>query len=123
MERRTQHMPAHDEALWRRLRVLPFDFVVAEEDRDPDLRERLKEPEHARAVMSWVVEGLRLGFKDERPKVVDEAGVAYQADQNPAHDWVEDSELMPTAPDSEGFTAIALLFSLPTTSVSGRMRN
>jgi len=45
----------NDPAVWRRIRVIPFDVVVPPEDRDPRLPETLMA--HADAVLTWVVEG------------------------------------------------------------------
>ncbi len=45
----------NDPAVWRRIRVIPFDVVVPPEDRDPRLPETLRE--HADAVLTWAVRG------------------------------------------------------------------
>lgn len=44
-----------DPAVWRRVRVVPFDVVVPESDRDPELPERLTL--HADAILTWAVQG------------------------------------------------------------------
>ncbi|MCU4186620.1 hypothetical protein K6U06_19805 [Acidiferrimicrobium sp. IK] len=44
-----------DLAIWRRLRLVPFDVTVPEEDRDPHLLERLAE--ELPGVLSWAVQG------------------------------------------------------------------
>jgi putative DNA primase/helicase len=45
-----------DDAMWRRIRPMPFNFVP--ENPDPDLKEYIFDPEGALpAVMSWAVEG------------------------------------------------------------------
>lgn len=54
----TNHLPAvsgDDPAVWRRILVVPFDVVIPENERDPDLPERLKKS--APAVLGWVYEG------------------------------------------------------------------
>lgn len=54
----TNHLPqvrANDPAVWRRVRVIPFDVVVPPENRDGDLPARLEL--HADAVLSWAVAG------------------------------------------------------------------
>ena len=56
----TNHLPrvdGTDPALWRRLRVIPFDVVVPEEERDPRLGEKLATQEEADAIISWAMEG------------------------------------------------------------------
>lgn len=54
----TNHLPAvraNDPAVWRRVRVVPFDVVVPPEERDGDLPARLEL--HADAILSWAVAG------------------------------------------------------------------
>jgi putative DNA primase/helicase len=48
-------VPGSDDALWRRLAVVPFDQKFADADADPDLKETLRsEPD---AVLSWMIQG------------------------------------------------------------------
>jgi putative DNA primase/helicase len=54
----TNHLPkvsGDDPAIWRRLRVIPFDVVIAAEDRDKHLDEQLQLD--ANAVLAWAVAG------------------------------------------------------------------
>jgi putative DNA primase/helicase len=54
----TNHLPkvkGNDPAVWRRVRVIPFDIVVADSQRDPELPEKLKLS--ADAILTWAVEG------------------------------------------------------------------
>jgi len=54
----TNHLPrvkGNDPAVWRRIRVVPFDVVVAEADRDQTLPERLELS--ADTILTWAVEG------------------------------------------------------------------
>lgn len=54
----TNHLPkvkGNDPAVWRRIRVVPFDVVVAEADRDQTLPERLELS--ADAILTWAVQG------------------------------------------------------------------
>jgi len=57
----TNHAPLMDDedtALWRRIKRLPFEHVVPEAKRDPDLKRYLTNPEAGgRAVLAWAVEG------------------------------------------------------------------
>lgn len=75
----TNHRPrvsGDDPALWRRIRVVPFDVVVA--DPDPGLPERLRA--EADAVLGWAVDGWaayrRVGLT--APPAVTERTAAYQ---------------------------------------------
>ncbi len=54
----TNHLPkvsGDDPALWSRLRVVPFDVVVPEDQRDPHLPEKLQL--EADAVLAWAIDG------------------------------------------------------------------
>lgn len=54
----TNHLPkvkGNDPAVWRRIRVVPFDVVIPPAERDPALPERLREA--ADAVVTWAVHG------------------------------------------------------------------
>ncbi len=73
----------NDPAVWRRLRVVPFDVVVPVVDRDPELAERLAL--HADAILSWVVAG-HFDYEDNggmrEPASVIRATGDYQADSD-----------------------------------------
>ncbi len=54
----TNHLPnisGDDEANWRRVLVIPFDVVIPETERDPELPERLRLA--APAILAWMLEG------------------------------------------------------------------
>ncbi len=54
----TNHLPkvsGDDDAIWRRVRVVPFQVVIPEEQRDPHLGDRLGL--EADSVLSWAVQG------------------------------------------------------------------
>lgn len=54
----TNHLPkvsSDDPALWRRLRVVPFDVVIPESERDPYLEDALRQD--ADAILTWAVAG------------------------------------------------------------------
>jgi putative DNA primase/helicase len=56
----TNHLPkvsGDDPALWRRMRVIPFDVVIPPEERDPHLAEQLQL--EADAILTFAVEGYR----------------------------------------------------------------
>lgn len=55
----TNHLPkvrGDDPAIWRRLRVIPFEVVIPEKDRKSDLDERLEA--EADAILLWALQGL-----------------------------------------------------------------
>lgn len=65
----TNHLPVIDddsESIWRRVRVLRFDVVIPEAERDAQLGDRLRA--EADAVLSWIVQG----WVDYREQGLDE---------------------------------------------------
>ena len=83
----TNHLPKvspDDEAVWRRLRVVPFDVVIPEPDQDKGLDEKLQA--EADAVLAWAVEGWKdyvaRGHKLDEPDAVLVATKNYRADSN-----------------------------------------
>lgn len=78
----------NDPAVWRRVRVVPFEVVVPPEQRDVDLPERLLL--HADAVLAWAVAGYadwRAGGMQEPPTVL-RATDAYQAESDAVRRFV-----------------------------------
>ena len=54
----TNHEPiirGTDEGIWRRIIILPFDHIIAKEDVDPKLYDKLKS--EAVGILNWAVEG------------------------------------------------------------------
>lgn len=81
----TNHRPivtGADEGIWRRLRLVPFDVVIPEHDRDEHLGERLEL--EADAVLAWIVAGHRdwtsRGLAD--PDAVLKATADYRAESD-----------------------------------------
>ena len=82
----TNHLPRIDddtEAVWRRIRVIPFTVQIPTDERDKALRDKLRV--EADAVLTWLVDGWReyrrRGGLDE-PNAVLVATGAYQADSD-----------------------------------------
>lgn len=82
----SNHLPTvrgNDPAVWRRVRVIPFDVVVPVADRDPKLPETLRL--HADAILSWCVAGY-FDYCDgggmREPATVLRATDAYQSDSD-----------------------------------------
>lgn len=89
----TNHLPevkGNDPAVWRRVRVVPFDVVVPVAERDPMLPERLLL--HADAVLSWALEGYR-DYREHgmrEPASVVRATDDYQADSDAVGRFIAD---------------------------------
>lgn len=73
----------NDPAVWRRIRIVPFDVVVPPEDRDATLPETLTL--HADAILTWAVSGF-FDYEDNggmrEPASVVRATGDYQADSD-----------------------------------------
>lgn len=81
----TNHKPivgGTDEGIWRRLRLVPWDVVIPEAERDDRLGDRLRlESDH---VLTWLIHGYQdwrqRGFTE--PEQVTAATAAYRADSD-----------------------------------------
>jgi putative DNA primase/helicase len=81
----TNHKPVvrgTDEGIWRRLRFVPFDVVIPEDERDGKLPERLAL--EADGILAWCVGGFRQwqdrGLAD--PKAVTDASAAFRGESD-----------------------------------------
>jgi len=72
-----------DHAIWRRIRVIPFDVVIPPEDRDPHLADKLKT--ELPGILAWAVEGCAKWQQHglTPPPAVEQATRLYRAEQ----DW------------------------------------
>jgi putative DNA primase/helicase len=90
----TNHLPRIDDdtvAVWRRIRVIPFTVEIPEDDRDENLKDKLRV--EADAVLTWIV----AGWKDYRrrggldaPKAVKVATNAYKAESDAVGRFIEE---------------------------------
>lgn len=99
----TNHLPkvpANDDALWRRLVVIPFDVVIPEEARDPELPEKLKL--EADGVLNWIIAGY-VDYTDNGglrpPNKVKAATAKYRTESDDVSRFIEDTCY--TAPDAK----------------------
>ncbi|RAX19460.1 hypothetical protein DRB06_13390 [Actinomyces sp. Z5] len=81
----TNHLPkvaGDDAAVWRRIRVIPFEVTIPEAERDPQLGEKLKL--EADAVLAWALDGWRDYQANGMPKAakVTEATNRYEAESD-----------------------------------------
>jgi putative DNA primase/helicase len=83
-----------DEAIWRRVRLIPFEVTIPFERRDPYLIATLLEERDG--ILAWAVEGCLAWQRDglQPPEAVMAATEEYREDSNPLRDWIEsDCEL------------------------------
>ena len=91
----TNHLPkvpADDDALWERIREIPFGVTIPEDERDRYIRSRLHESEHGAAILAWAVEGCLLWQEEglRQPDAVREAGRSYRAAMDPVARFIEE---------------------------------
>jgi putative DNA primase/helicase len=80
--------PADDQALWDRMRLVPFDARVDESEMDKHLGDKLKK--EASGILAWFVRGC-LQWQESgmtTPQVVMEATDDYRASQDTFADWL-----------------------------------
>ncbi len=81
----SNHKPevdSSDEAMWRRIKLIPFNHVFTNDEQDPELTNKLKS-EYA-GILTWMVQGLcsynATGLQE--PKKVIDATMAYREEMN-----------------------------------------
>jgi putative DNA primase/helicase len=81
----TNHKPVirgTDYAIWRRIRLIPFAVTIPEDQRDPQLLEKLKQ--ELPGILAWAVQGCRAWqqVRLKPPPQVMEATEAYRSEQD-----------------------------------------
>ncbi len=82
-----------DDALWRRIVVVPFGHTIPVEERDPKVKASLCDPNLAGpAILAWMVQGCRRWQQEglRVPKTVKEATEQYREDQDPLEEFLEE---------------------------------
>ena len=100
------HKPAiwgTDDAIWRRIKLIPFTVQIPEEDQDPELPEKLKQ--EAPGILAWLVEGCR-SWQDNglgEPSEVTKATEYYRNEMDYLGGFLEDCCVMdPSASEAAG---------------------
>lgn len=82
-----------DAGLWARMRRIPFTAQIPPERQDPSIKTKLREPEHAAAVLAWAVAGCleyrRSGFGS--CKAVEASTAEYRADLDHFAEFLSDA--------------------------------
>ena len=97
------YVNAADEGIWRRIVQIPFLTVIPESERDPTLRHQLRDPEHAQAILAWIVQGAIDYYAHglNIPQKVRDYTADYRHESDPLADWLADcAELDPDAQTS-----------------------
>ena len=65
----SNHRPqvsSDDDAIWERIRQIPFEQTIPKEERDPGIKAELSDPEHSgAAILAWAVEGCLLWQRED----------------------------------------------------------
>ena len=79
-----------DEAMRRRLNLIPFGITIPSAERDEHLFEKLKE--EWSGILAWMLEGCRMWQEGglNRPEAVTEATEAYLANEDAIGAWIDD---------------------------------
>jgi putative DNA primase/helicase len=92
----TNHLPkvsGDDPAVWRRLRVVPFDVVITPAERDSQLEEKLQL--EADAVLAWAIAGWKTYTASNNnlgePEGVIAATRRYRSDSDDVGRWFDDN--------------------------------
>jgi putative DNA primase/helicase len=89
----TNHKPkvtGMDEAIWRRLRLIPFDVCFKKKEQDPDLPEKLMT--ELPGILAWMVEGCLLWKKEglRTPSTIIEANNQYRNEMSAIETFLEE---------------------------------
>lgn len=84
-----------DDALWERMRVIPFENVLQEKDKDPQVSQILKsDPDALSALLAWAVDGCiawhQNGQKLETPQTIKSATDQYQKEMDTLAHFIEE---------------------------------
>lgn len=87
----TNHRPqivGTDHAIWRRIRLIPFDVTIPEKERDRDLPAKLGA--ELPGILAWAVEGCRQWQRDgeQPPPCVLQATEQYSLDMDALASWI-----------------------------------
>lgn len=87
---RRPNIDAYDDALKLRIKLIPFDYAVPKEKRDPRLLEKLFD--EASGILRFMIEGARTYYagKIVQPKPVSEATKAYVNDHDSVRSFLRD---------------------------------
>jgi putative DNA primase/helicase len=79
-----------DYAMWRRIKLIPFDVTIPDERKDADLGPKLAQERDG--ILGWLVEGC-LAYQREglrEPAVIKAATAEYRDESNQLRDWLDE---------------------------------
>jgi putative DNA primase/helicase len=106
----TNHRPevkGTDHAIWRRLKLAPFEITIPEAEQDKGLPEKLRE--ELPGILAWIVRGCREWQRDGlgEPEEVRSATTSYRADMDVLAGFIEDRCVV----DPDAWTKFADLYA------------
>ena len=83
-----------DDAIWRRLKLIPFEVTVSEEEKDLQLPAKLRA--EMPGILAWAVAGCGLWFREGLgdPPEVSEAGQEWREHDDPLKEFIDDCCLL-----------------------------
>lgn len=89
----TNHKPeirGTDHAIWRRIRLIPFDVTIPEHERDPQLIQKLRQ--EIPGILRWVIDGAKAWHAEGLgvPDAVRQATLEYQGEADVVGMWIEE---------------------------------
>ncbi len=89
----TNHKPVikgTDHAIWRRIRLIPFEVTISEAERDPKMTEKLLT--ETEGILAWAVEGCRQWYTEGLgiPPAVKKATEGYRSEMDMIAQFVEE---------------------------------
>jgi len=90
----TNHRPVirgTDHGIWRRMKVIPFNVIIADDKQDRYLGEKLAH-EYPQ-ILNWLIEGSMKWFKDglKEPKIIGETVKEYRSEMDLVQKWINDN--------------------------------
>ena len=79
-----------DNAIWNRLRLIPFSVTIPKDEQDRHLVKKLKDEGHA--ILAWAIYGAKHWFDDGlgKPPEIDDAVSNWRAESDPLKDFIPD---------------------------------
>ena len=79
-----------DYGIWRRIHEIPFKVTFKEDQKDPDLPNKLRE--EAPGILAWAVEGCKVWQEHglAKPKAVQEAGEEYRQEMDVLAEFIDE---------------------------------
>lgn len=82
-----------DDAIWRRILRVPFEYTIPKDKRDPKIKATLRNPKIAGpAILAWIVKGC-LKWQEEGlvvPEIIERSTEEYRESQDPLREFFED---------------------------------